>query len=54
MNSPIICAVSGIDIAVTDLAAARHFYETVWGLKIVADQSGRVYFRATGPHFSVL
>ena len=54
MNSPIISAVTGIDIAVTDLAAARRFYETVWGLKVVADQSGRVYFRATGPHFSVL
>jgi catechol 2,3-dioxygenase-like lactoylglutathione lyase family enzyme len=54
MNPPIISAVASADLAVTDLAAARDFFETVWRLDVVAQEQDRIYLRATGPQFSVL
>lgn len=54
MKSSIVRGVASVDLAVTDLAQARQFFEKVWLLDVVAEERGRVYFRASGPQFSVL
>lgn len=54
MSDQIVSAIQGVDIAVTDLAAARRFFEAAWQLDVVDENSGHVCFRASGPHFSVL
>lgn len=52
--SDIVRAVQGVELAVTDLAKARAFFERAWRLDVVSEQGARVHFRASGPHFSVL
>jgi catechol 2,3-dioxygenase-like lactoylglutathione lyase family enzyme len=49
-----VTAVRSVDLAVQDLDVARSFFADVWHLTPVADESGIVYFRATGPHHHVL
>ncbi|TCT06156.1 VOC family protein [Aquabacter spiritensis] len=50
----IVRSVQAVDIAVTDLPAARRFFEDAWHLEMVAEAGGVVHLRASGPHFSVL
>lgn len=54
LQSSIVRAVASIDLAVTNLAESRAFFRDVWRLDEVAQEHGRIYFRASGPHFSVL
>lgn len=52
--SAIVRSVQAVDLAVTDLAEARQFFEQTWHLEQVAEVDGRVYFRATQGYFHVL
>jgi catechol 2,3-dioxygenase len=43
-----------VELGVTDVAAAAHFYTEVWGLAPVASTGGAVYLRGSGaPHYLV-
>ena len=50
----IVSGVQGVDVAVTNFVESRRFFRTAWNLDIVAEDQGHAYFRASGPHFSVL
>jgi catechol 2,3-dioxygenase-like lactoylglutathione lyase family enzyme len=43
-----------IDLGVADLAAARDFYTGIWQLAPVAEMTGGVYLRGTGPYHHVI
>ncbi len=47
-------AVRSVDVAVTDLAAARDFYTKVWNLDEVCDAKGIICLRASGAFHHVL
>jgi catechol 2,3-dioxygenase len=47
-------AVRSIDLAVTNLEAARAFFTEVWNLETVAEERGIIYLRASGSHFHAL
>lgn len=53
MQQALVNAVRSVDLAVTDLPAARKFFADVWNLDHVADK-GVAYFRASGAAFHVL
>ncbi len=50
----LVNSVRSVDIAVTDLAAARVFFAEVWNLVEVAEADGIVYFRAVGNAYYAL
>ncbi|HSI41359.1 MAG TPA: VOC family protein [Xanthobacteraceae bacterium] len=52
--SDIVRSVEAVDLAVTDLAEARRFFEQAWRLGVVSEADGRVHFRASAAPFSVL
>lgn len=54
MNQAGVNAVRSVDLAVTDIGAARTFFKDVWNLEIVAEESGILYLRASGSYFHVL
>ncbi len=49
-----VTAVRAVDLAVTDLAAARAFFTDAWNLQLAAEADGILHFRASGPFFHVL
>ncbi len=52
--SEIVQSVEAVDLAVTDLAEARRFFEHAWNLEVAQDVGGQLHFRASGAPFSVL
>lgn len=54
MNRARIRTVRSVDLAVTNLDAARTFFTEVWNLEIVAEERETVYLRASGSFFYVL
>jgi len=54
LSQAAVTAVCAVDLAVTDLAAARAFFTDVWNLRVVADEGGICYLRAGGPAFYAL
>src|SRR5262245_61136865 len=49
-----ITGLQGVDLGVTDVAAARRFYTEVWRLSPVAERDGSVYLRGSGAYHHVL
>jgi catechol 2,3-dioxygenase len=49
-----VSALRSVALNVPDLAAAEHFYTTVWHLQIAARHDGAIYFRGTGADHHLL
>jgi catechol 2,3-dioxygenase len=49
-----ITGLQGVDLGLTDVAAARRFYEDVWRLSPVAERKGSVYLRGSGAYHHIL
>lgn len=54
MNRARVTAVRSVDVAVTNLDAARTFFTEAWNLEVVAEERETVYLRGSGPFFHVL
>ena len=49
-----VSALRSVALNVPDLAAAEHFYTTVWHLQVAARGEGAIYFRGTGADHHLL
>ena len=43
-----VCALRSVALNVPDLAAAEHFYTSIWHLEVAARTDGAIYLRGTG------
>ena len=54
MTEPQVTSLRSIEYNVPDLAKTSRFYEICWGLKKVAEEDGKHYFRATGAEHHIV
>jgi len=49
-----VCALRSVALNVPDLAAAEHFYTSIWHLEVAARTDGAIYLRGTGADHHLL
>src|SRR5690242_2605970 len=49
-----ITGLRGVDLGMTDVAAAKRFFTEIWRLEPVAERDGSVYLRGSGGYHHVL
>jgi catechol 2,3-dioxygenase len=54
MPAGLITGLRGVDLGVTDVAAATCFYTDIWRLQVAAERNGSVYLRGTGAYHHIL